>query len=176
MAREQAFEAGRQEGLQEAAAALEQMLGMAMATCAHYLQGLSAAQAAANEEMVRDATHVAVTMLRKLHPAFCRLHGVEEIERAVAECLENRIEQARVTVKVAPDLVEAVEAKCSELVASSGYEGKLIVTPDPALGLGDCRVDWGDGGAEQLGAKAWAEIDRIVAETIGNISNPMAEE
>jgi flagellar assembly protein FliH len=67
LAREQAFEAGRQAGLHEAATALDQMVGMALATAAHHLQALSGAQATANDAIANDAVAVALAVLRKPH-------------------------------------------------------------------------------------------------------------
>jgi hypothetical protein len=53
LAREQAFEQGKQAGLQEAAQSLEQMIGMAMATAAHHLAAIGAAQTAEAESRKR---------------------------------------------------------------------------------------------------------------------------
>jgi len=50
LAREQAYDQGRQAGHQEAAQSLEQMTGMALATAAHHLQALGAAQAAEGDD------------------------------------------------------------------------------------------------------------------------------
>ena len=176
LARDQAFEAGRQAGLQEAAASLEQMVGMAMAGCAHHLQALGAAQQAANEALSRDAIGIALAALRKLHPHFCRQFGLAEIEAALGEALANLDKVARITVKVHPDLVVAVEEKCKALLAQTGFDGKLLVAGDAQLGPGDCRVDWGDGGVEHDAARTWADIERAVESALGKLNIPMAGE
>jgi len=172
LARDQAFAAGRQAGLQEAAQALQQMVGMAMATCAHHLQGLGAAQNAANEALSRDAIAIALAVVKKLHPAFCRSHGVEEIEAAVADALGNLDRVARITVKVHPDLVELVREKSEALVAEAGFEGKLVVVGDAAMPPGDCRLDWGDGGAERDAASCWTDIEKAVEAALGKLNLP----
>src|SRR5579859_6280543 len=81
LAREQAYEQGRQTGLQEAQQSLEQMVGMAMATAAHHLAAIGAAQAADAEGLGKEAAAVAVAIVRKLHPEFARRYGVAEIDR-----------------------------------------------------------------------------------------------
>lgn len=170
LAREQAFEQGRQTGLQEAAQTLEQMVGMAMASAAHYLQSLSAAQTAEAETMAREAAAVAVTIVRKLHPEFARRHGVEEIESAVLDCLSHLDRLPKVTVKVAPALVEAVKEKAKGLAQQVSFDGKLVVAGDASLAPGDCRVEWGDGGAERDQSAVWAQIDQAVEAALGTLA------
>lgn len=175
LAREQAFEAGRQSGLQEAANTLEHMVGMAMASCTHHLQGSAAAQETANELQGKYAISVALAVIRKLQPQFCRQFGLLEIEGAVKEALINLDQVPRVTIKVHPELVEALREKSEILAAQASFEGKLIVTGDPTLAPGDCKIDWGDGGAARDLARIQADIDRAVETALGAL-NILAEQ
>ena len=170
LARRQAYDQGRQAGLQEAQATLEQMTGMALATAAHHLQALGAAQAQAAEQEAQQAAAVAVALVRKLHPEFVRRYGVQEIEQAVSDCLSHIDHVVKVTVKVAPALVEAVREKTGGLAQQASFEGKLLVAGDAALTPGDCRVEWGDGGAERDQTRAWAQIDQAVEAVLGTLA------
>ncbi|HMA52637.1 MAG TPA: FliH/SctL family protein [Magnetospirillaceae bacterium] len=170
LAREQAYEQGRQAGHQEAAQSLEQMVGMAMATAAHHLQGLGAAQAADAEEVSRQGAAIAVAMVRKLHPEFTRRFGLEEIEAAVLDCLRHLDRTPKVTIKVAPALTEAVKEKAKGIAEQAHFDGKLGVVGDASLAPGDCRVEWGDGGAERDQSRAWALIDQAVEATLGSLA------
>jgi flagellar assembly protein FliH len=172
LARDQAFEAGRQSGLQEAASTLEQMVGMAMATMAHHLHGMTGAQATANQAQSRDAVAIALAIVRKLHPEFCRLFGLAEIEAALTEAMAGLDQVARITVKIHPDLLQEVRKRSEALITQSAFDGKLIVVADPAMALGDCRLDWGDGGTERDQARTWAEIDRAVETALGVLQIP----
>jgi flagellar assembly protein FliH len=172
LARDQAYESGRQAGLQEAAQALQQMVGMALATCAHHLQSLNNAQTAANEALSKDAIAIALAVVKKLHPAFYRKYGVDEIVAALHDALANLDRVARITIKVHPDLVEAIREKSAVLAAESGFEGKLMVTGDAAIAIGDCRIDWGDGGAERDAKQCWADIDKAVETALGKLNLP----
>jgi flagellar assembly protein FliH len=172
LARDQAFQAGRQAGVQEAAQALQQMVGMALASCAHHLQAINAAQTAANEALAKDAIAIALAVVKKLHPAFCRTHGTDEVAAAVADALANLDRVAKITVKVHPDLAGAVREKAEALVKEAGFEGKLMVTGDAAMAPGDCRLDWGDGGAERDAAQCWADIDKAVEAALGKLNIP----
>jgi flagellar assembly protein FliH len=170
LAREQAYDQGRQAGHQEAAQSLEQMTGMALATAAHHLQALGAAQAADSEEMARNAAALAVTMVRKLHPEFARRFGLDEIEAAVLDCLRHLDRTPKVTIKVAPEMAEAVKEKAKGLAEQAHFDGKLGVVGDPSLPPGDCRVEWGDGGAERDQSRAWAQIDQAVEAALGSLA------
>lgn len=175
LAREQAFEQGRQTGLQEAAQSLEQMVGMAMATAAHHLQAIGAAQAAEADSMAREAAAVAVAIVRKLHPDFARRYGVQEIEGAVLDCLSHLDRLPKVTIKVAPALLDQVKEKAKGLAAQVSFDGKLAVVGDPGLTLGDCRVEWGDGGAERDQSRVWAQIDHAVEAALGALATRTEE-
>src|SRR5579859_5375967 len=175
LAREQAFEQGRQTGLQEAAQSLEQMVGMAMATAAHHLQAIGAAQAADAESLAQEAAAVAVAIVRKLHPEFARRYGVQEIESAVSDCLAHLERLPKVTIKVAPALLDAVKEKDKGLAAQVHFDGKLAVVGEASLTLGDCRVEWGDGGAERDQSRVWAQIDQAVEAALGNLAQRAGE-
>src|SRR3546814_1221045 len=68
------------------------------------------------------------------------------------------------TVRVAPNLVPEIEQRLKAAVASAGFEGRLVVAADAALGPADCGIDWGDGGAERDMDGLWREIDAAIAE------------
>ena len=175
LAREQAYEQGRQTGLQEAQQSLEQMVGMAMATAAHHLAAIGAAQAADAEGLGKEAAAVAVAIVRKLHPEFARRYGVAEIESAVADCLAHLDRLPKVTIKVAPALLDAVKEKAKGLAAQVHFDGKLAVVGEASLTLGDCRVEWGDGGAERDQSRVWAQIDQAVEAALGNLAQRAGE-
>lgn len=168
LARDQAYEAGRQAGLQEAETMTERMLGMALSTMAHQLHELVAAHALAAEEAVRDGVTVALTVARKLLPEYTRQHGLDEIEAVVHECLSHLDKDVRVTIRVNPEQLEAVREGGQRAADAAAFEGRLIYTADPRVVPGDCRVDWGDGGAERDQTRVWTEIEAVVLRALSN--------
>lgn len=170
LARQQAYDQGREAGHQEAAQSLEQMTGMALTTAAYHLQALGAAQAADSEEITRQGAAIAVALVRKLHPEFARRFGLEEIESAIVDCLRHLDRTPKVTVKVAPALVEAIREKIEGLARQATFDGRLGVAGDESLTPGDCRVEWNDGGAERDQSRAWAQIDQAVEAVLGALA------
>ena len=175
LARQQAHEQGRMAGLQEASQMLEQTVGMALATAAHHLVSLGAAQAAETEAMGQEAAAIAVSIVKKLHPQFARRFGVAEIEAAVMDCLTHLDRVPKITIKVAPGLVDGVRDKTRGPMQQVSFDGKLLVVPDSSLAPGDCRVEWGDGGAERDQSRAWAQIDAAVEAALGALAQRLNE-
>src|SRR3546814_1856908 len=105
-------------------------------------------------------------LMRKLLPELARRQGVAEIEALAAGCLSNLSEVPKMTVRVAPNLVPEIERRLDAAVASVGFEGRLVVAADAALGPADCGIDWGDGGAERDMDGLWREIDAAVTELL----------
>ena len=162
LARDQAYLAGRQEALREAEAATERLAASALAALSERLTELVAGQQAAHEAGLRDAIAVALAVARKLLSEFARRHGLDEIEGVMAECLSHLDRDLRITVRVNPLQVDAVKAHAAQVAAGAAFEGKLHCTADPRVAPGDCRIEWGDGGAERDQARIWAEIEAVV--------------
>jgi flagellar assembly protein FliH len=167
LAREQALEAGRRAGVQEAEAGTERLVANALAAIGNQLKGLANAQQAANDERLKQSVAVAVTVMRKLHPEMSRRGSLDEIAAVVRDCLSQIDEDVRVTIRVNPAHIDHIREHAERSAASVSFDGKMIFTADQRLAPGDCRVEWGDGGAERDQARIWAEIDRLVARASG---------
>jgi flagellar assembly protein FliH len=167
LVRLQATEAGRQSGIQEAEAATERLVAQAVDAIAVHLRGLSADQKAANDERLREAIAVAIAVVRKLQPEMSRDHALDEIAGVIQECLTHIEKDVRVTIRVSPVHMESIRHYANQASDATGFEGKLIYAADPRLAPGDCRVEWGDGGAERDQARLWNEIDTVIARALG---------
>lgn len=165
-ARHQAFDAGRQDGLAEAKASADRQAAAALSAIAQRLQAMAQHQAEADGINGRNAVRVAMAAARKVLPEMARRHALEEIEGLFGECVAHFIEEPRVTVRVQSGLVEAVREKLEGLVEEIGFQGTLAVSTDDRLGLGDCRADWGSGGAERSQERLWKAIEGIVERTL----------
>ena len=161
-----AFAEGQAAGQADAAGAIERRRAEALTALVAGLAKIMAAQQDGIETLRRDAVHLALTVVKKLHPEMARLHGTEEIAGVVRECLMQIEEAARLTIRVHPTLLESVRTDAARVAEEAEFAGKIIYAADPKLALGDCRVEWGNGGADRDQALLWAEIDTIVARAI----------
>ncbi len=161
-----AFAEGHTVGTVEAAAGTERSQAEALAALAAGLVKVMAVQREGIETARRDAVHLALAVVKKLHPEMARLHGLEEIAGVVRECLMQIEEAARLTIRVHPNMLEGVRTEAARVAEEAEFEGKILYATDPKLAQGDCRVEWGNGGADRDQALLWAEIDTIVARAI----------
>ena len=52
------------------------------------------------------------------------------------------------------------------LPARTAYEGRLVVLGEPSVGVGDCRIEWADGGINRDAGAADGAIGEAVARYI----------
>lgn len=161
-ARREGFEAGRAEALREAEESAARRLADAGEQLAAGLAGLRQRQEAANAALAADAMNVALAAVRKMLPELARRHGLEEVTAVLRECVARLTPEARVLVRVHPELAAPLRETVEPLRLRSGFSGALEVTEDETVAPGDCRVDWDDGGAERDSEKLWRDIEAII--------------
>ena len=165
--RQQGFADGRAAGLVEGAEATRaEIEGTDAALTAHALDriaqgvaGLIAKREAGNAARSDQPVHIALAIVRKLMPELARRNGLAEIEGLVRACLTELIDEPRLIVRVATDTIELVRGHLEATVANCGFDTKLVVVGDPALGPGDCRVEWAEGGSERDTTRLLADIE-----------------
>lgn len=165
-ARDTAYEAGKAEGIAQANAGLEQEINEAVRALELRFDELRELQVRANEETMRDSVRVAATIAAKLFPDYALRHGLGEIEAFVKETISTLFPEAEVVLRVPAALAEKIDARLAPTAAATGLGEHLKVVADPALGPADCRMEWGNGGAERDCGKLMEEIDSIVARFI----------
>lgn len=162
VAREAAYEEGHQGGLAEAAELSERILANAMTNLVGALGELRTAQDDAADLNQRVAARVAMAVLKKVLPAACEANAFEEVVRTVQDCFAHVLDEPRIIVRVEASLVDPVRERLEAEAMRSGFEGRVVVQADPRVALGDCRVEWTDGGAERDQARLIADIDAAV--------------
>lgn len=139
------FEMGREQTMREIA----RRAADALEAAAGGLARIDAAQANAACEIRIDAARLALAIAAKLSPALIARLPLAEIEAVVADCLVQLPMEPRVVVRVAEPLVERLTAGIDEIVRRTGFSGAVVLLGEPAMALGDARVEWADGGAER---------------------------
>ena len=165
-ARQAGFLEGRNTGISEAQASLERRATDALDQVSRAIAQLDRAQREGVVEMMRGALEVTHTITRKVLPEFVRRHGSDEIQALVRQVLETLIEEPRVVIRVPEDLVEALKPRIAQAGKATSFEGQLVVFGEPALGDGDCRVEWSSGGAERLIQQSFEQIAAVVGRAL----------
>ena len=142
------------EATQRISAALNR-IGETMERLSRGLQGVEA-------RLEIEAVEVAVAVARKLAPELIAAQPYKEIEALATECFRQLVSAPHITVRLPEDIYSGVKDKLEDLARSRGYEGRLAVLADAALGPGDCQIEWADGGINRDAATADAAIGEVV--------------
>jgi flagellar assembly protein FliH len=145
------------------AAGLEQAQGEALAVVADGLERLTRALAGIETRLETEAVEVAVAVAAKLAPELIAREPFAEISALATESFNHLVKAPHVVVHVGADAFEPAKVKLDEIAHARGFEGRLVVLPDPAMAPGDCRIEWADGGVARDRAATLATIDDVVA-------------
>ncbi len=132
-----------------------------MAAVERHLDALLQDAEAGTRRRREEALGIGLAVARKLLPAFVERHGLAEVEATIGRCIAELIDEPRLVIRVGETWLEAVSEKLDALATQRGFAGKLILLGEPALGSGDCRIEWAEGGMEKDAAKIWRDVDRI---------------
>lgn len=154
---------GRTTGETDAMQRIERRLADTVERLAHDLENMADGQQAALARIERQATELTVDIVRKLFPAFVARSGTVEIAAMIADALGLAIEAPKLTLRCAPDMIEALEPILTQTAARSGFEGRLSVRGDPDLTETDCRIEWSEGGLDRESGRLMTEIESAVA-------------
>ncbi|BAE49305.1 FliH/SctL family protein [Paramagnetospirillum magneticum] len=160
--REAAYEEGHRNGTAEANETQQALLAASLDRVSNALAMLDAAQADANDLNQRIAARVAMAVLKKVLPAACEQNAFEEVVRTVQECLTHVLDEPRIIVRVDSSLVDPLRERLEHTAIEHGFEGRVVVQADPRVAIGDCRVEWTDGGAERDQVRLIADIETAV--------------
>src|SRR5277367_1826685 len=109
-----------------------------------------------------EAVEVAVAVARKLAPALIAREPFAEISALASDCFRQLIAAPHIAVRVNDALYAAAKEKLDDIVRARSFEGRLVVLAEPDITVGDCRIEWADGGANRDSAAADAAISTAV--------------
>lgn len=146
-ARREAHQHGRREASAEAEASREKKIADLLQVISREFSTLFAAEDLRNAQYEAESVRLALAAIEKLFPAMTQKYGLAEIQRTIAEVLENQREQALIKLEVSPDYVEPIQDYVQRLMKQGNIPGICQVSGNQALGTGDCRLLWEQGGA-----------------------------
>lgn len=146
-ARRESHQQGRREATAEAEASREKKIADLLQTISREFATLFAAEDLRNAQYEAESVRLALAAIQKLFPAMTQKFGLGEIQRTIAEVLENQREQAVIKLEISPDYVEPIQDYVQRLMKQGNMPGVCQVSGNMALGPGDCRLSWEQGGA-----------------------------
>jgi flagellar assembly protein FliH len=165
-ARAAGYAEGREAALKEAADFTEARTAAALNAIERGLAGIIESRAASVAAAEKAAVELIRTALQKVVPALCRKGPLAELEALIGDCLGECLDEPRLVLRVGDQIFDAVEARIAPLTRAAGYGGKVVLLADAALGPGDGRIEWADGGAERDAGRFLRELDALLARIV----------
>jgi flagellar assembly protein FliH len=153
------FAAAKVEILVEAEQRSAAALAHIAATLENVVRGLSGVEA----RLETEAVDVAVAVAKKLAAALIEREPLAEISALAMDCFRHLVNAPHVVVRVNDAQHGSVGKPIEEMVRNRGLAGHLVVLAEPDIQIGDCRIEWADGGVNRDRGATEAAIDEAVA-------------
>src|SRR5215468_772926 len=119
---------------------------------------------AVEDRLEAEAVEVSVAVARKLAPELIAAEPLAEVIALAKRCFKELIAAPHVVARVNDGLYASVRGPIEDVARARGYEGRLVVLGEPEIQIGDCRLEWADGGlTRDRGA-----TEAAIAEMVGN--------
>ncbi|MGL1919561.1 MAG: FliH/SctL family protein [Hyphomicrobiales bacterium] len=163
-ARTQGFIQGREDGLSEATAQFSAETRATFDKITNGLTQILSAQAAAATAAITQAENYALLIAQKIAKAALVQHPTLQVKALVDDCLSHINLMPHLVIRVNESMSQQVQTELQPIIAEKGFEGKLIILGEENIPLGDCAIEWADGG-----------VAHNTQEIVKTISNKLAD-
>ena len=139
--------AARAEGEAAAMQSMEAQAARALSDLAVSARAALPALAAAAHQHRRGAAELALAAARQIADAACERFPAAPLQAALAALAREVEATPKLVLKVAPELMERLQAALKETADAIGYCGQIVAKSDPGLPPAAFVLDWGDGSA-----------------------------
>ncbi|MET0277278.1 MAG: FliH/SctL family protein [Pseudorhodoplanes sp.] len=153
---------GFSEGQREAQGETARRLAIAMEDIAHTLDRLARGLSIVEKRVEAEAVEVAVATGRKLASELVAREPFAEIQALAIACFRDLVATPHVVVRLNDALYEDAQTRLADIARKVGFDGRLLVLAEPDIGVGDCKIEWADGGMTRDHAAA----DHLIGETV----------
>lgn len=106
----------------------------------------------------KAAVQLAIATARKFAMNLVAREPMTEVEGLFRDCMETVGQVPHLVVRLNNELFEEAKERLQLIANEAGFEGRLIVMADPEITIGDCRMEWANGGMVRDLKKTDAEI------------------
>lgn len=160
--RVEAEAAGIEQGRAQALGEIEAQISSTLEQVAVTARTLFDERAALEQRLRAEASQLALAISSKLAPALVRSNPFGEIDVLVRDCFAVFQDEPKILIRVNDMLVEGMEARLAGLQIAAGFSGDVVVKGDQSLAIGDCRMEWPDGGAERNINEVMEKVEEAV--------------
>lgn len=153
----------------------QQNIEQALQAIAAELAQIAGAEERSRVAASKEAVELAAAIARKLAGRLIARQPQDQIEALVLRCMDDMRDEPRLVVRAAESVVQLLDQRVDQLVAQSGFGGKVVLVPDDTMAPTDCRIDWADGSAERNQAALEQEVDQAVERYIAGLQAQLGE-
>jgi flagellar assembly protein FliH len=162
---------GYAQGRNDAQVEVDRRIAATLDTIAQSMAAASAALQRIEARLECEAVEVAVAVARKLAPTLVAREPFAEISALASDCFRQLSAAPHIVVRVNDAVYSTAKEKLEEIARAKSFEGRLVVLAEPDIALGDCRIEWADGGINRDSATTEAVIGEAVAGYVGALGN-----
>jgi flagellar assembly protein FliH len=161
------FGAGFAAAEREGTAVAARRTAIAFEQIGDALDRLARGLAAVETKLETEAVELAAVIARKLAPELILREPFAEIAALATECFKQLAAAPHVVVRVNDALHETARIQLDEIAKGRGFEGRLVVMAEPTIAIGDCKIEWADGGVVRDAGKTGLAIDDAIGRYLG---------
>ena len=169
-AKKEAHEAGRQEGLeegreaawQEAMVSIEKQNSDTLNAIDSSLKELLTRSQDASQTAFTTALDFAMAVCRKIVPTISEKNAIEEIQGLLEKNFHFLKEEPKISLRLNPFLADKVKPVLTDLIKKESYAGKISVIRDNTLPVGDCLVEWKNGGLQRNAQDVLNQTEELI--------------
>lgn len=109
-----------------------------------------------------ESVDVAIAVARQLAPTLIAREPLAEVAALVTTCLRELTAAPHVVIRINEAQYPNARERLAELARACGFEGRLVVLGEADIALGDCQVEWADGGV----IRERTAIEAAITETV----------
>lgn len=162
-AESQGFRDGFAAAEKEGTVVAERRTAAAFEQIGDALDRLARGLATIEQRIESEAIELAVAVARKLAPELVLREPFDEIAALATECFKQLTVCPHVVVRVNDAMRETASGRLAEVAQRCGFEGRLVVLAEPEIAVGDCKIEWADGGV----ARNQAKTDMTIGNAVG---------
>jgi len=156
------FNRGSATATAEAKASLEARAAAALERVAIAVEELNRGLSVVATKVEGEAIEVAVAVAKKLAPGLIAREPFAEIAALATDCFRQLVAVPHVVVRINDVLAQTARERLEEIVRARGLESRLVVLAEPDIAVGDCLIEWADGGLTRDSAAIASAIDEAV--------------
>ncbi len=169
IAKDQSFKAGKAEGVKETREQQEELIGKLLQQSLTRIEEISREEDRREVEKSIDAVKLTIQIIDKTLPALAEEHAIKDIEATIIDSIEARKDEPRIIITVAPEHLEAIKERTKSILDEKDLHGNVIINSEESISTTDCKIEWGNGGAERLYEELLAKIEHELQKTMAGL-------